>query len=322
MKPFDLAIAESIPGAMKAMANGYKPKAGGIDLLDRLKERTEESEKIVSLSRLTDEWLRGVKEADGGAVIGPLTTLRELGESTLLRAKFPALAHAAGDAATPQIRAVATAGGNLCQRPRCWYYRSHDFPCLKKRGSVCYAVEGENQFHALFGGGPCHIVHPSNIAPALVAAGAQFEIEGAKGKRTVPAGEFFVLPEKSMYAENVLDESELITAIKIPKWPAKSAYVELREKQSFDWPMAACAAVHDGAKWNVVMGAVAPVPWRAVKAEAALKDAKEITPELAEAAAAAALDGAKPMSQNAWRLKLARAAVRRALLTADGKEID
>lgn len=321
MKPFDLAIADTLSGALKAMGNGYKAKAGGIDLLDRLKERTEESDKLVSLSRLREDVLRGVKEADGGAVIGPLTTLRELGESELLLKKFPALALSAADAATPQIRAVATAGGNICQRPRCWYYRSLDFPCLKKRGAKCYAVDGENHYHALFGGGPCYIVHPSNIAPPLVAAGAQFDIEGPKGKRTIAAGDFFVLPEKSMYAENVLGADELITAIRIPKWPVKSAYVEFREKQSFDWPLAACAAVHDGTKWNVVMGAVAPIPWRAGKAEEALKDAKEITPELAEKAADAALDGAQPMTQNAWRLKLARAAVRRALLLADGKEI-
>ncbi|GAB4312071.1 MAG: xanthine dehydrogenase family protein subunit M [Candidatus Sumerlaeia bacterium] len=321
MKPFELAIADSLTGALTALTDGFKAKAGGIDLVDRLKERTEEAEKIVCV-KAVKELSGGVREVESGVTIGALTTLRDLAASPLLRAKFPALADAAAHAATPQIRAVATVGGNLCQRPRCWYFRSLDFPCLKKRGATCYALEGENHYHALFGGGPCHIVHPSNIAPPLIGAGAEFVLHGPGGRRVVPAGEFFVLPSQSMYAENVLKSDELVSEIRIPRWPSRSAYVEFREKQSFDWPLAACAAVHDGEKWNVVLGAAAPIPWRAAKAEALLRGAAHISPALAEQAADAALDGAQPMSQNAWRLKLVRAAVRRALLLADGKEID
>ncbi len=323
MRAFDYAIAENVSGALEAMNQGYRLKAGGIDLLDQLKERTRlarDMEKLVSIHTVAD--LRGIKTEGDAIVIGPLTTLRDMGSDPILIKAFPALARSAEDAATPQIRAVATAGGNLCQRPRCWYFRSQDFPCLKKGGAQCYAVDGENELHALFGGGPCHIIHPSNIAPALVASDAEFVVQSKDGNRTIKAADFFVLPAKSMYSENVLEDGELITEIRIPKPPAKSAWVEFRQKESFDWPLAGCAAVHDGEKWNVVLGAVAPIPWRAKKAEDALKGAKSIDAALAERAAEAATDGAEPMSQNQWRLALVRAAVRRALLLADGKEID
>lgn len=323
MKAFDYAIAENVAGALAAMEKGYHAKAGGIDLLDQLKERTaaaERYDRFVSIQSIGE--LKGIRMDGDAIVISPLATLRELGADPLLLKSFPALAQAAGEAATPQIRAVATAGGNLCQRPRCWYFRSQDFHCLKKGGATCFAVDGENQYHALFGGGPCHIVHPSNIAPPLVAAGAEIVVRNRKETRTIPAGEFFVLPGKSVYKENVLDDGDLIVAIRVPKPPAKSAFVEFREKQSFDWPLAACAAVFAQGKWNVVLGGVAPIPWRAIKAEEVLAKATGIDGSLAARAADAALDGAEAMSENAWRKSLVRAAVRRALLLADGKEID
>jgi len=323
MKAFDYAIAENESGALAAVDKGYKIKAGGIDILDMLKERTADADKFdqfVSIHTLKD--LSGIRMDGDAIVIGPLTTLHQMGADPILKKSFPALAIAAEDAATPQIRAVATAGGNLCQRPRCWYFRSRDFNCLKKGGGTCYAVDGENQYHALFGGGPCHIVHPSNIAPPLVAAGAELKVLNKKETRTIKAADFFVLPANSLYKENVLEDGDLIVEIRIPKAPEKSAYVELREKQSFDWPLAACAAVFAGGKWNVVLGGVAPVPWRAAKAEEVLGKSATVDAGLAERAADAALDKAEPMSQNAWRKSLARAVVRRALLLADGKEID
>lgn len=318
MKPFDYAIAENEGAAVAALGKGYKVKAGGIDLLDRLKERTEESEKLVSIHRV--EALKGIREVDGGIAIGALTTLRQMSESELLRKKFPALAHAAGDAATPQIRAVATAGGNLCQRPRCWYFRAQEYQCLKKRGSTCFAVEGENAHHALFGGGPCHIVHPSNIAPPLVAANALFVVKSPAGERTIPAREFFTLPQENMYAENVLKANELIAEIRVPKLPAKSAYLEVRHKQSFDWPLASCAAVFMNGAWSVVLGAVAPIPWRVPALEKALGGNGSLNEETAGAAAPLALEGANPMSQNGWRQALVTAVVKHALVAASLQE--
>jgi len=317
MKAFDYAIARTPEAALAALGDGWKAKAGGIDLLDRLKERTETAEKLVSLQPL--DGLRGIELADGGLSIGALTTLRELGSNALVLERFPALAHAANDAATPQIRAVATVGGNLCQRPRCWYFRNKEWECLKKGGGTCYAVDGENQFHSLFDEGPCHIVHPSNIAPALVAARAVLDVASVRGVRSIPLEEFFVPTSQKLDGENVLAADELILRVRVPKLPEKSAYVETRHKQSFDWALAACAAVYLDGKWSVVMGAVASVPRRATKSEELL-GSSSIDAALAEKAADAALDGAKPMSKNAWRLKLARAVVRRALLKADGKD--
>ncbi|MDK2970894.1 MAG: xanthine dehydrogenase YagS FAD-binding subunit [Candidatus Sumerlaeota bacterium] len=324
MKAFDYAIASNESGALAALERGYRPKASGIDLLDLLKERTAAPDSLVSIADIAT--LKGIREEDGGIAIGALATLEETGAHAGIRKHFHALAEAAAEAATPQIRARATVGGNICQRPRCWYFRSADFNCLKKGGPTCYAVEGENSFHAVFGNGPCHITHPSNIAPALVAFGAEIvTVAPEDGGRTIRAADFFMLPEDGgIMKENVLKKDELVTEIRLPAAVAgqKSGYVELREKQSFDWPLVSCVAAFNGTKWTIVLGHVAPTPWRAKGSESLLGKAAAITPEIAEKAAAASDRGAKPMSQNAWRLKLVRAAVRRALLLADGKEID
>jgi len=321
MKPFDYAVAESLEGALAGAAQGWKPKAGGIDLLDLLKERIEPADKLVSLHGLSGE-MRGLRwGADGSLEIGPLTTLRELERDANLRERFPALAYAAGDAATPQIRAVATAGGNLMQRPRCWYYRHDEFPCLKKGGSTCFAVDGEHQFHALFGGGPCHIVHPSNLAPVLVAVGAKLTLAKSDSSRLVDAEEFFALPSARLMHENTAEDGEVLTKITIPSVPKQSAYVEVRQKQSFDWPLAACAAVQTALGWRIVLGAVAPVPWRSPAAEKAAGTGA-VTHELAASVGQASLEGATPLPRAAWRLPLVAAVVRRALLTASGMAID
>ncbi len=318
MKPFDFAIGETIEGTMTALADGWRPKAGGIDLVDRLKERTEESDKIISILRVS-ECGKGI-ESNGDAIhVGALSTLREIAEHADLQKRASAFAQACGSAATPQLRAVATLGGNLCQRPRCWYFRQEAFPCLKKGGGTCYAVDGENHFHALFGGGPCHIVHPSNAAPPLIAMSATLEIRKGAETRSVPAADFFVLPSKNLSAENILASDELITGVTIPNAVEKSAWVDVKQRQSFDWPLAACAVARVGGKWNVILAGVAPIPWRAKKAEEVLSGADAISDELAARAAEAALDGAEPMAHNAWRLAIVRAAVRRALLKAEGR---
>jgi xanthine dehydrogenase YagS FAD-binding subunit len=317
-RPFEYAIATTREAIGAATRRGYRIKAGGLDLMDMLKERIEKAPRLVSI--LDVPGLRGIVQKGNALSIGPLTTLKEIGAHPLLRERFAALAHSAGEAATPQIRAVATAAGNICQRPRCWYFRSKDYDCLKKGGSRCFAADGENAYHAIFGEGPCHIVHPSNIAPALVAAGAEVIAERDGKTRTIPMGEFFEMPRRNMFGENALAEGELIVEIRVPELPERSGYVELREKQSFDWPLAACAAVKVAGKWNVVLGAVAPTPWRAVGAEQLLGTANDIDDAMAERAADAAVVDASPMTQNAWRVRLARAAVRRALLTAVGKE--
>ncbi len=319
MKAFEYAVAKNTSGALEARHRGFYPKASGLDVLDMMKERIAPADKVVSLHELTD-W-RYVKYDKGALAIGPNATLRDIAESEAVTEGFLALAQACGYAATPQVRAKATAAGNLCQRPRCWYFRMHEYPCLKRGGGTCYAVDGENRYHAIFGGGPCHIVHPSNMATALVAGDGELQLSDRNGSRIVKAREFFVLPRNSMYSENSLRDGELITEIRVPRPPDKSFYVEFKEKQTFDWPLASCAVAFREGNWSVTLGAVAPIPWRAEAAEEVLKDQNSISEELAEAAAKAAVADANPMSQNAWRVKLAKTAVKRALLQADGKEI-
>ena len=294
-------------------------KGAGIDILDRLKERTAAPDRVVDLRRLAEH--RAIRRDGGHVRIGALVTLREIAEG--LRTDFPALAEACEGAATPQIRNAATHAGNLCQRPRCWYFRSADFQCLKKGGSDCFAQKGENVYHAVFGNSTCAIVHPSAAGVALLAYGATVETISPSGPRSIPIASFFVRPEDDLSAENALKASELIVEVSIPKATGLiSAYRKLKQKQSFDWPLADVAVAWrpDGDKARdvrIVLGSAAPVPFRAKKAEG-LVEGKTLDAALAAAAAKAALDGATPLSQNAYKLPLISAMVRRTLLAAAG----
>jgi xanthine dehydrogenase YagS FAD-binding subunit len=224
------------------------------------------------------------------------------------------------EAATPQIRERATLGGNICQRPQCWYFRKKEFNCLKKGGPTCFAVEGESRYHAIFGGGPSYIVHPSNAAPALVALDAELVIRAAGAQpRTLKAAEFFVGPDKSLMKENVLEPGEIVSEIVLPAAPTASATVELREKQSFDWPLVMACVARMGKTWRVCLGAVAPIPWLSEPAMDVLGD-RDVTPELAARAGEAAASNADPMLENEYKVQLVKVAVKRALLAAAGLE--
>jgi xanthine dehydrogenase YagS FAD-binding subunit len=261
--------------------------------------------------------------AQGLAVIGAAATLTDVAEHAALGKAYPALTEAAAGVGTPQIRNLGTVGGNLMQRPRCWYFRNEEFHCLKKGGARCFAVEGENQYHAIFGGGPCHIVHPSSLAVPAIALNARFRVSGPAGQREVPASEYYQLPDRNLYGETVLAPNELLTHVVLPApGAARSATYEVRFKQSHDWPlaMASVALSMKGqtvAGARIVMGAVAPVPWRSEAAEAALAG-KAISEQAASAAADAAVTGARPMTQNAYKVQIARTAVKRAILKAAG----
>jgi xanthine dehydrogenase YagS FAD-binding subunit len=299
------------------------PIAGGMDLVAMMKDYVAQPDRVVNVKGL-DATVAAAP--DGGLRIGASVRLADLAEHPVARKLYPALTEAAAEVGTPQIRNVGTVGGNLAQRPRCWYFRNEEFDCLKKGGSRCFAVDGENQYHAIFGTGPCYIVHPSSLAVPLVAYSAKFRVASAAGERMVDAAEFFVLPDKNIQVENVLAPNELVTHVVLPApGSVRSASYEVRFKQSHDWPLAMASVVlsmsgHTVQRARVVMGAVAPIPWRSAEAEQALAG-KEISDETASAAADAAVKDAKPMTENGYKVQIARTAVKRAILKAAGMPV-
>ena len=320
MKAFAYVNAANEREAVAALAperGRVLPLAGGMDLLALIKDHIVAPERLVNVKNLE----AAVTASDGGLRIGAATKLIDLVEHQAAR-RYPALVAAAEEVGTPQIRHQGTVGGNLLQRPRCWYFRNEEFACLKKGGARCFAVDGENQYHAIFGDGPCHIVHPSSLAVPIIAYGGRFRIAGPGGAREIDAGEFFQLPNVNLYGESVLQPNELLTHVILPPAGQRSAAYEVRFKQSHDWPLA-IAAVNltlDGATVRtarIVMGAVAPVPWRVPAAERALVG-KSITEAVATDVAAIALAGAKALSGNRYKIQIAKTAVKRALLKAAG----
>ncbi len=297
--------------------------AGGTDLLDLQKEYVAQPDKVVSLSSI--KGLAGIESLDKLPAIiqiGAATTLAEIAASPLLKA-FPALTTAAGMVGGPQIRNMGTLGGNLCQRNRCWYFRDEHVNCLLKGGKKCFALDGENQYHAVFAQGhKCVIVNPSTLAPALIALGARAEVQGPKGRRTLELSKFFQAPEDATQREHVLAANELVVAIRFDDRGLKNASYEVRHKQAYDWPLvqAAVAFKLDSGKASnvrIVLGHVAPTPIVADKAAKAL-EGKEVTDQTAAAVGKAACEGAKPLSGNAYKVRLVEVAVKRAILLAAG----
>ncbi|GAC1653936.1 MAG: xanthine dehydrogenase family protein subunit M [Acidobacteriaceae bacterium] len=324
MNGFAWVDARSLQQAVQlASEEGAVLKAGGVDLLDLLKEGIAEPKQIVNIRNL--KGLDGITETAGGVAIGPLVTLAQIADNPALRQRYPALADSALAAATPQIRNMATLGGNLAQRPRCWYFRNEDFHCRKKGGTRCFAQDGENQYHAIFDNRTCAIVHPSGTAVPLVAYGAQLEITSSKGKRQLLLEKFFVTPDQDVTRENILQSGEVITAIRLPESQGvRSAYHKEMEKQSFDWPIADVAVVltmngSTVSKSAVVLGAAAPVPHRATQAEARL-NGQPISPAIAAEAARAAVANATPLAKNAYKVPVFEAVIRRTILRAAGMQ--
>lgn len=296
-------------------------KAGGIDLLDLMKEGLVTPSRIINIAALPN-MDRIVNDAKVGLRIGPLITLAQIAADKTLQRTHTALVDAASHVATPQIRNVATIGGNLLQRPKCWYFRHEAFQCLKKGGDRCFALEGDNEFHAIFDNQTCPIVHASTMATPLVAMNAQLVLTNRRGTRTVPLEEFFITPEKDVRRENSLQTGEIITEIRVPAMSAntRSAHIKQGEKESFDWALADVAVVLEQAQGRVsrasiVLGAAAPVPWRARSAEAVLIG-KPVTAETALQAARAALLGATPLRENGHKVPIFEAVVRRTILQA------
>lgn len=319
MNSFEYSNATTVEDALSQLGAGRAVKAGGVDLLDLMKEGLVSPKRVINISNIPG--LGEISVQPSGARIGPLVTLAQLSEHRDLRAGYRALADAALGAATPQIRNMASAGGNLLQRPRCWYFRQEQFHCLRKGGSECFALDGENQYHAIFDNELCPIVHPSALATALVAFDATLEIAGKKGTREVPIANFFVGPEQDVRRENVLGAAELVTGISIPSAPGlRSAYHKQKEKESFDWPIAEVAVVlhmDNGVARNVsvVLGAAAPVPLRSAEAERELTG-KRIDEAVARRAAKAAMATASPLAKNGYKLPVFETVIRRTILEA------
>ncbi len=232
------------------------------------------------------------------------------------------LADAAGDAASPQIRNAGTIAGNICQRPFCWYFRSSNFTCLRKGGQLCYTVTGDGRFHAILGAGPSYIVHPSDTAPALVALGAQIKIVGPAGEKTLPLEKFFVLPSVDYKRENILNPGEIVTEIFVPtpKAGSKGFHHKVRERLAWDHAIVAVDTIVESSGGvvrhaSVVMGGVAPIPWRAQKAEEFLRG-KRLDEATAKQAGEIALEGAKPLKDNIYKIKLAQELIQRGLLAS------
>jgi len=290
---------------------------GGSDLLGMMKDRLVAPDVLVSLKSI--KGLDQVKPAPGGGVtIGGLITLDALSRVAAVRERYAVLAEAAEGVATPQIRNAATLAGNICQRPWCWYYRN-GFNCLKNGGATCYSISGENQFHAIFGGGPSYIVHPSDTAPALVALDATFRIAGPAGERDVPAGEFFALPTADASRENVLKDGEVLASITLPpaRKLARSTYHKILDREAWTHAVVSAAVMLDIEKGvcqraRVVLGGVAPIPWRLPEVEKMLTG-QRLTPELAARAGEAAVSGARPLAKNGYKVPMVRAMVTRTL---------
>jgi xanthine dehydrogenase YagS FAD-binding subunit len=328
MNAFEWANASSVDDAVKLLkpAGGKidpdeapRPIGGGQDLLTSLKAYIVRPPRVVNLK--TIQGLDQIAPDDkGGLRLGAMVTLTQLEENAAVRGKFPGLVEAANSVATPQIRNLGTIGGNLCQRPRCWYFRLENFNCRKKGGQECFAKEGENKYNAIFGGGKSNYVHPSDLAPMLVALDSTVTIAGADGKRTIPLGEFFVLPAQDVRRETVLKDGEIVIEIQVPASAiaARSTYLKFKERDSLDFAMSAVAAAVEldpdkkVKQARLVLGGVATIPWRVQAAEAHLAG-KTLSEDVAAQAAKIALEGAKPMGQNGYKIPLTQTLVRRAL---------
>ena len=322
MHRFEFVSAPDVEQASELLnGNGATVRviSGGTDLLGEIKQRTVLPDRLVSLQGIDD--LRGVRIYDEGALIGAMTTISDIGANSEIRAQYAALAEACDSVATPQIRNVGTIGGNLCQRPRCWYYRSPLFDCHKKGGENCFAFEGANKFHAIFDTGSCPAVHPSDTAVALEALDARVLLLTWDGARMLPIEDFFVAPSVDVTRENVLEEGEILGQVVIPSASpnARSLFLKAKERQAMDFALASVAvslevdgdSVKDA---RVVLGGVAPVPRRVRDAESALIGAGigDIDPEQV---GRIAVEGASPLSDNGYKVRLASGLVSRAVRT-------
>jgi xanthine dehydrogenase YagS FAD-binding subunit len=322
MKAFEYAGPSTVEEAVKSLAGAKSPAllSGGTDLLSRMKDYVTSPDRVVYLKGVKP--LAGISEEKGGLVIGAGTRLADLLSNEAVSKQYPALRQAALEVGTPQIRNMATVGGNLLQRPRCWYFRA-GFGLLAKKDGKSLVRSGDNRYHSIFQtDGDALFAHPSSLSIPLVALGATATIVGEKGERTIPIQALYQVPKPDEDRELTVGANEVLTKITIPESKGKNASYEARQKRAHDWPLVLGSVVLDlegneVRSVRIVLGGVAPTPWRSEAAEAAIKG-KAITLETATAAAEAAVKEAKPLSMNAYKISLTKTVVKRALLAAVG----
>jgi xanthine dehydrogenase YagS FAD-binding subunit len=323
MKAFEYVRPTSTQQAVKFLGGvpgGALTLAGGTDLISLMKDGVASPERLVSLQHVSE--LKGIDfKSASGLRLGAAVTLDELIDNPEVRQHYPALVQAAEGVRSPQIRSTGTVGGDLCQRPRCWYYRA-GFGLLAVYKGKPLVPDGDNRYHAILGNsGPAYFVSPSSLAPILIALDAKVKLHGPQGAREITVRDFFVNPRSENETEHALRPDEIATEILVPNpGDVKMAVYEVRQKEALDWPLAAAAVVLklDGGtvqSARVVLGHVAPVPWPSPEAEGALKG-KSVNEDVAWEAGKAALSNAKPLSRNAYKVQLARVAVKRAILRA------
>ncbi|HEX8982320.1 MAG TPA: xanthine dehydrogenase family protein subunit M [Ktedonobacterales bacterium] len=326
MRPFEHSSVSSAAEAVTALSGAKTTAviAGGAELLSLMKANLAAPTHVIDLKPARD--LRGIAFADDGSVrIGALTTLAEIERDGALAERAPILREAVRDAATPQLRNMATVGGNLMQRTRCWYFRG-PYTCWQKGGDQCYARGGQNKYHAIFDDSPCVSVHPSDLAPALLALDAAVHIVGPHGERSIALDELLKPPTPERRRETTLAADEVITAVTIPAQGVSGggAYIKMMDRQAWAYALVSAAAqvtVRDGKveRARVVLGAVSNTPRRLHHVEQALVG-QQLTAELVAQAAQQAADGATPLEHNAYKVQMARELTRRAILQAAGVE--
>jgi xanthine dehydrogenase YagS FAD-binding subunit len=326
MKSFELYDATTVEEAV-ALLDQYGSKAkvvgGGSDLVTGVMKDWVQGpgmpypEVLIDITTIPE--LHGIAVADGGMKIGAATTLTDIVESPEIRDGWPVLNEAVDSVASIMIRNFATLGGNINQRPRCWFLRGENFPCYKKGGDFCFAVTGDNKFHAIIGGELCYIVHSSDSATALLALNGSTTIAGPSGRKEVAFDDFFIGPREDVLRENILQPNELMVDVKVPDLGpnAKTAWLKIKDRQVYDFAVVSVAVVAniENGVWQdgrIVLGGVSPVPWRATVVEEALvgKDVKEAVKD----AAALIRNEARPLSNNAYKVPLAIAITERAIL--------
>lgn len=325
MRGFEYANPTTKEQAVGLLGNDWAEAdvlAGGTDLLALMKDDIVAPKRLVNIKDIQE--LRGITVSSKGLRIGALVTIQELADDARVREAFPVVAMTAIEIAGPQIRNMGTVGGNLCQRPRCWYYRAGFGLLAVDKSGEPLVPSGDNRYHAILGNaGPAYFVSPSTLAPLFIALGGTVRLFGPKGKREIPVDKFFVIPQKESDREHDLRPNEIVTEIVLPPLAGiKAATYEIRQKEAMDWPLAiaSVALSFSGNKVRsarVVMGQVAPVPWRSEAAEQVLIG-KAISEDTAKAAGEAAVVGAKSLGRNAYKIQLARVAVKRAVLAAAG----